>query len=116
VVGAWTDDTVAPNGGAVWALSLNPDGTVKGKQKITSMEGGFTGELRQDGFFGVGVSSVGDLSGDGVLDAAVGSYNKVGLFYFESDGTVVSQRLISSETAHGRLPLGEDFFGKSVAC
>ena len=52
---------------------------------------------------------------DRFADLAVGSYNKVWLLFLQADGTVGSQRLISAEPAHGRLTLGEDFFGNSVA-
>ena len=38
------DDDVS-NTGALWLLFLNSNGTVKGHQKISAEEGGFTGML-----------------------------------------------------------------------
>ena len=60
--------------GAVWMLLLKSDGTVKSHQKISDTEGGFTGGLDDDDWFGVaGVASLGDLDGDGRGDLAVGA-------------------------------------------
>ncbi len=59
--------------GAVWILFLNTDGTVKGHQKISDTQGGFTGILDDTDFFGASVASVGDLDGDGVGDLVVGA-------------------------------------------
>ena len=44
-VGGALDDDGGGGRGAVWVLFLNPDGTVKWHQKISSTEGGFTGAL-----------------------------------------------------------------------
>ncbi len=72
-VGAGGDDDGASSSGAVWLLFLNPDGTVKAHQKISSTEGGFTGVI--DGSaFGKAGASLGDLDGDGVGDLAVGAW------------------------------------------
>ena len=57
----------------MWVLFLDADGTVRAHQKISDTEGGFTGTLDDEDFFGVSVASVGDLDGDGVLDLAVGA-------------------------------------------
>ena len=48
-------------------------GWVLSHQKISDTEGGFTGVLDDDGFFGTSVASLGDLDGDGVGDLAVGA-------------------------------------------
>jgi len=71
-VGAVNDDDGGPNRGAVWILFLNADGTVKSHQKISDIDGGFTGVLDDSDLFGAGVASLGDLDGDGVTDLAVG--------------------------------------------
>ena len=73
VVGAWCDDDGGVDRGAVWMLFLNPDGTVKSHQKISDTEGGFTGILDDDDWFGRSVAWLGDLDGDGVGDLAVGA-------------------------------------------
>ncbi|MCH8153535.1 MAG: FG-GAP repeat protein [Planctomycetes bacterium] len=72
-VGAIWDDDGGNNRGAVWVLFLNPDGTVKSHQKISSTEGGFTGTLDDGDWFGISAGSLGDLDGDGVSDLAVGA-------------------------------------------
>ncbi|MCH8251883.1 MAG: FG-GAP repeat protein [Planctomycetes bacterium] len=71
---AWDDDgsvgACAPqancNRGAVWVLFLNPDGTVKSHQKVSDTEGGFTGTLEDGDRFGISVTALGDLDGDGL--------------------------------------------------
>ncbi|MHC4610837.1 MAG: integrin alpha, partial [Planctomycetota bacterium] len=61
------------NQGAVWVLFLNHDGTVKTHQKISSTEGGFTGNLDAYDGFGTGMGPIGDLDGNGTIDLAVGA-------------------------------------------
>ncbi|MBW2232279.1 MAG: FG-GAP repeat protein, partial [Deltaproteobacteria bacterium] len=61
------------DGGAVWILFLDADGTVKSDQKISSAQGGFTGALRDADRFGHSVADLGDLAGDGTGDLAVGA-------------------------------------------
>ena len=72
-VGTKFDDDGGTDRGAVWVLFLNTNGTVKSHQKISDTEGNFTGVLGNSGGFGVSVSSLGDLDGDGVTDLAVGA-------------------------------------------
>ena len=59
--------------GAVWILFLDTDGTVKSEQKISDLEGGFTGQLDDIDDFGRAVACLGDHDGDGVADLAVGA-------------------------------------------
>ena len=72
VGGLWDDDG-GTNRGAVWILFLNTNGTVKSFQKISATQGNFTGILDDSDWFGVSVSSVGDLDGNSITDIAVGA-------------------------------------------
>ena len=67
-VGASTDDDGGEIRGAIWVLFLNPDGTVKGHQKISDTEGSFTGDIDNYDHFGGSVRSAGDLNWDGLPD------------------------------------------------
>lgn len=88
-VGAMHDDG-GVNSGAVWILWLNSNGTVKGYHKISNTAGGFSREVQEGDQFGISVSSLGDLDGDGVVDLAVGADRDDGDEYFE-DGTCRTQ-------------------------
>jgi len=70
-VGACYDDDGGEDRGAVWILHLDTDGSVKSHQKISSTQGGFSGTLRNEDYFGTSVDSLGDLGGTGVGDLAV---------------------------------------------
>lgn len=66
--GSWND-----RAGAVYILFLNSNGTVKSHQKISDAQGGLEGALPSQTHFGVSVTSLGDLNGDGFADMAVGA-------------------------------------------
>lgn len=72
-VGAYLDNDGGDRRGAVWLLLLNPDGTVKARQKISDISGGFTGAMDDVDQFGVSISSLGDFNTDGIIDIAVGA-------------------------------------------
>ena len=55
-VGTQSDGDGGTFRGAVWVLFLNADGTVKQHQKISDTEGGFTGVLDDNHFFGSSIS------------------------------------------------------------
>ncbi|MEE8155000.1 MAG: integrin alpha [Phycisphaerales bacterium] len=124
-VGAFRDDDGGTNRGAVWILFLNPDGTVKTNQKISSTHGGFTGILDNFDSFGSSVAALGDLDGDGVDDLAVGAptdddggknRGAVWLLFLNADGTVKShQKISSTEGAFTGMLDHNDAFGGSVA-
>ncbi len=120
-VGARVDDDGGTNRGAVWILFMNTDGTVKGQQKISSTEGGFTGSLDDLSEFGVSVAPLGDLDGDTVPDLAVGADRDEGfegsvwILFLNADGTVKAQQEISSTSGGFTGMLDADGFGFGLA-
>ena len=77
-VGAPKDDdrtgSAGQNRGSVWILFLEETGVVKSSQKISSINGNFTGELSGADHFGCSVTAISDLDGDNVNELAVGAY------------------------------------------
>ncbi|MCH7903755.1 MAG: FG-GAP repeat protein, partial [Armatimonadetes bacterium] len=124
-VGAINDDDGGADRGAVWILFLNTNGTVRSHQKISDIQGGFTGTLNNGDHFGSSGGFLGDLDGDGVGDLAVGAETDgdggtnrgaVWVLFLNTDGTVKSDQKISDTEGGftGTLDNG-DLFGNSVA-
>ncbi len=99
-------------------------GEVVDEQKINSLQGNFSGPLDSNDQFGYSVCSVGDLNGDGIGDAAVGSIydddggndrGAVWVLFLNEDGTVKAHQKISSTEGSftGSLD-NSDLFGSSV--
>jgi hypothetical protein len=127
-VGAPLDDAgggVNSNRGAVWILFLDTDGTVKSHQKISAVDGGFSGSLDEHDSFGHALASLGDLDGDGVGDLAVGASGDsdgsahagaVWILFLDTDGTVKSHQKISATQGGFTGALDDaDNFGYSLA-
>ncbi len=124
-VGAIGDDDGGSNRGAVYVLFLNADGTVRAEQKISSTQGGLTGPLDDADRFGLGLSGLGDLDGDGVVDLAVGAYQDddgagdagaVHVLFLNGDGTVRAEQKISAISGGLEASLdSSDWFGSEVA-
>lgn len=70
-IGARMDATGGPGRGAVHLLLMNSDGTVQSFRKIAHQTNGGP-SLTDNAQFGVSVTSLGDLNGDGFTDLAVG--------------------------------------------
>jgi hypothetical protein len=123
-VGAPGDDDGGEDRGAVWVLFLAADGSVRSKQKISSLTGGFSGALDAADLFGYSMVKVDDLDGDGVTELAVGvrrdddggvDRGAVWVLFLAPDGTVRTQQKISSLTGGLEGPLDDDdLFGVSV--
>jgi hypothetical protein len=59
--------------GATWVLFLEADGSVRAHQKISAVQGGFSGALDDLDDFGCAVARLGDVDGDFVGDLVVGA-------------------------------------------
>ena len=134
-VGAIFDDdggaTRDADRGAVWLLFLDPDGTVASHAKVSATQGGFGGTLDDGDWFGVSVSSLGDLDGAGPSERAIavgalfdddggasGDANRgaVWILFLDANGSVLSHTKISDTAGGftGSLDDG-DRFGRKVA-
>ena len=124
-VGADGDDTGGSARGAIWILFLNADGTVKSHQKISDLDGSFTGTLDDNDQFGLSATAPGDVDKDGVNDLVVGANQDddggtdrgaVWVLFLNTDGTVKSHQKISDTTGGFTTGLigDTDRFGISV--
>ena len=121
-VGAARDDGGGRDRGAVHIMFMNTDGTVDSTVEINdSTANGPT--LSDVDRFGVSVTPIGDLDGDGVTDLAVGANRDddggsdrgaVHIMFMNMDGTVDSTVEINDSTANGPTLSDVDYFGFSV--
>jgi hypothetical protein len=96
-VNAWGDDDGAFNAGAFYILFLKRNGTIRKHQKISALQGSFTGIINENDNFGYSVTGLGDIDGDGIIDIAVGATNSdyggtdkgtAYIMYLNEDGTI----------------------------
>ena len=108
--------------GVVHVLFMNTNGTVKNSQQIGHQVGGGP-TLSGSDRFGSGVSSVGDLDGDGVGDLAVGapldpgggySRGAVHILLMNADGTVKNTQKIGDQIGGGPSLSNRLVFGGAV--
>lgn len=124
-VSAFVDDDGGNAKGAVWVLFLNPNGSVKANQKISSISGNFQGKLNVGDFFGASLTSLGDINNDGIPDLAVGadrdkdsgtSKGAVWILYLTRNGTVSGfQKISDKEGCFTDYLKTGDHFGGSIA-
>ena len=112
--------------GAVYILFLDDQGLVLDHQKISSLEGGFTGEISSYEHWSGSVTNLGDVDGDGVTDIGVGQYddddggNNKGSFwilFLNTDGTVKDHQKIGDNAGNfsGILSSGDQFGTSSTS-
>ena len=84
--------------------------TIESFQKISDIDGGFTGLLKNGDRFGRSADNIGDLDGDGVTDVAIGAGSDndggnnrgaVWILFLNNDGTVKSHQKISDTQGNG---------------
>ena len=120
LVGAPMDNDGGPERGAAWILLMDDDGNADTESKISARDGDFNGRLRDGDRFGSAVAGIGDLNGDGILDAAVGApldddggdnRGAVWILFLRQDGTVRDEQKISNREGNfdGRLHDGDQF-------
>ena len=92
--------------GAVHILFLNSDGTVKSSQEISDTKGNFKGIIKDNNVFGIDLTNLNDLDGDGITDIAVGSPHRhyfnsdlspLHILFLNSDGKVISFETIPEQ-------------------
>ena len=122
-VGAALDDDGATNAGAIYILFLNSNGTVKAQQKISALEDGFGGTLREGDIFRP-EGTVADLDGDGVNELIAGATGDddggtnrgaVWILFLNPTGTVRAYQKISATEGGFVGPLADgDTFGSAA--
>jgi hypothetical protein len=97
----YTDWGRVEDAGAVWILHMNPDGTAKSARKITTGQGGFTGSLAEDDYFGMAIRPLGDVNADGHVDLGVLDYEEHGtlgrlwILFLDENAQVVGHRTVT---------------------
>jgi hypothetical protein len=118
-VGADQDDEGAQAAGAVWILSLGPDGRVVAQMRLGASAGLALADFDR---LGSSLAAVGDVDGDGVCDLAAGATGDddgglnrgaVWILLLRSDGALAGWRKISSTAGNlaGPLANGVSFGG-----
>lgn len=121
MVGTPDDDDGGKWNGAVYVIFLQADGAIGRQQKISALVGGLISPLSNSGF-GSSVAGIGDVNGDGVGDAMVGSSGDDGfrgsvyILLLNSDGTIKGdQGPIPNRAGGFPGPKEYDHFGSSIA-
>ena len=111
------------NTGSMHVLMMNGDGSVKGSFTIdgATENGPVLGEFE---FFGIGVSAIGDLDGDGVTELAGGSNRgdgggldrgEVHVMYMNRDGSIKATQTLDDLAPNGPSLDDYNFFGFAIS-
>ncbi len=112
--------------GAVWILLLDELGRVLDERMIADDENGFVGDTRTGDEFGFSIANLGDISGDDVVDLAVGApgdddgngvdSGAFWVLFLNSSGVVIHDHKVSDIAGgfEGEVR-EEDRFGRSLA-
>lgn len=113
------------SGGRVYIIFLNQNGSVKSHKVIGTGLNGFTGTLGSNDGFGFSLANLGDISGDGTIELAIGSPfltnqsvddGAVWILSIDTSGMVSSHLKISSKTnGFNRSLDGGEGFGRSLS-
>jgi len=113
--------------GKVWLFFMRTDGSVQSSLQIGPGSGGFNGLVGEDDKFGLAITELADLDGNGVTDLAVGVNDNwrfpayfapgaVWLLFMEPGGTVSSEKFIAPGVSGFVGPLAtRDHFGEGLA-
>ena len=123
-VGAYIDNTVGTDRGAIYIHFMNSDGSIKKTEEIT--QGTSNGPiLTNDTNYGSSIANIGDLDEDGIVDIAVGDeHNGTGgirrgavyIHFMNRNGSVKKTHKIASGTdVYGPNLLNYDTYGSSIA-
>ncbi len=125
-VGAPGTDVGGSNAGAVWILSLLPDGTVRREHRIDASAPGLSGAQDTGDAFGESLAALGDLDGNGTRELAVGAvgdelpgqgFGSVFVLFLRADATPASFTALApglAGFASDGFPTGA--FGAGLAC
>ena len=111
--------------GAAYVVFMNSNGSIKKSQLLTVGNGGYTGTVNVNDYWGVGMAGIGDLDKDGIPDMAIGSREDddggpnrgaIWIFYMNRNGTIKAQQKVSSLYGNFTGALTDnDYFGESIA-
>ncbi|KAM3570220.1 hypothetical protein VYU27_007700 [Nannochloropsis oceanica] len=129
VLGAYGDETTAPDAGAIIILYLQKDeeNPVISWRKVTSGIGGLNTRLQALDYFGAAVAGIGDVDGDGMSDMVVGALGDdeaalnagaVYLLYMQRNATTPVASFVKITGGMGGFDATlaqNSYFGSSVA-
>lgn len=94
-------------------------GAIRGTHKVDDLEGGFTGVLDPEDYFGAALATLGDVDGNGVPDLAVAAprdddastnAGAIWITFLDTAGLVVGQQKVSALEGGLTASLGENSF------